>query len=34
MTDPMTAVAFVLKSIERHRQGLPVDGLVVRQRGY
>ena len=34
MTQPDTAVAFVLETIARHRQGLPLRGLVDRTRGY
>lgn len=34
MTRPDTAVDFVLETIARHRQGLPLDGLVDRNRGY
>lgn len=34
MTQPETAVEFVLETIARHRQGLPLRGLVDRTRGY
>jgi len=34
MTRPDTAAAFVLRTIEQHRTGQPLDGLVVRDRGY
>lgn len=34
MTRPETAVDFVLETIERHKAGLPLRGLVDRQRGY
>jgi glyoxylate/hydroxypyruvate reductase len=34
MTQPETAVDFVLETIARHRQGLPIRGLVDRKRGY
>lgn len=34
MTDPAGAVDFVLETIDRHRQGLPLRGLVDRSRGY
>ena len=34
MTRPETAVDFVLETIERHRKGLPLEGLVDRSRGY
>lgn len=34
MTNPRTAVEFVLETIERHRRGLPLEGLVERGRGY
>jgi glyoxylate/hydroxypyruvate reductase len=34
MTQPETAVDFVLETIARHRQGLPLRGLVDRKRGY
>ncbi|OYU47757.1 MAG: glyoxylate/hydroxypyruvate reductase A [Rhizobiales bacterium PAR1] len=34
MTRPETAVDFVLETIRRHHQGLPLEGLVDRQRGY
>ena len=34
MTNPETAVAFVLETIENHRKGLPLRGLVDRTRGY
>lgn len=34
MTRPETAVDFVLETIDRHRKGLPLDGLVNRRRGY
>jgi glyoxylate/hydroxypyruvate reductase A len=34
MTQPETAVDFVLETIERHRKGLPLEGLVDRTRGY
>jgi glyoxylate/hydroxypyruvate reductase len=34
MTRPETAVEFVLETIERHRKGLALDGLVDRTRGY
>jgi glyoxylate/hydroxypyruvate reductase A len=34
MTQPETAVDAVLENIRRHREGLPLIGLVDRQRGY
>jgi glyoxylate/hydroxypyruvate reductase A len=34
MTRPDTAATFVLETIEKHRTGQPIDGLVVRERGY
>jgi glyoxylate/hydroxypyruvate reductase A len=34
MTRPQTAVAFVLDTLDRHRRGLPLIGLVDRRRGY
>ena len=34
MTQPETAVDFVLETINRHRQGQPLRGLVDRKRGY
>lgn len=34
MTQPETAVDFVLETIRRHHAGLPLDGVVDRQRGY
>ena len=34
MTRPDTAVDFVLETIERHKAGLPLPGLVDRRRGY
>ena len=34
MTRPETAVDFVLETIRRHHAGLPLEGLVDRQRGY
>lgn len=34
MTRPTSGAAFVLETIERHRQGLPIDGLVERHRAY
>lgn len=34
MTDPSGAVDFVLETIDRHRQGRPLRGLVDRSRGY
>lgn len=34
MTRPESGVAFVLETIERHRKGLPFDGLVSRSRAY
>lgn len=34
MTEPATAVEFVLETIDRHRRGLPLCGLVDRTRGY
>ena len=34
MTRPDNAVDFVLETIERHHNGLPLTGLVDRTRGY
>jgi glyoxylate/hydroxypyruvate reductase len=34
MTRPDTAVDYVLETIERHKAGLPLPGLVDRRRGY
>lgn len=34
MTRPESGAAYVLETIERHRRGLPVDGLVARHRAY
>ncbi len=34
MTNPETAVRFVLDTIARHRRGEPLRGLVDRARGY
>lgn len=34
MTEPATAVDFVLETIDRHRKSLPLRGLVDRTRGY
>jgi len=34
MTQPETAVGAVLDNIRRHREGLPMIGLVDRARGY
>jgi glyoxylate/hydroxypyruvate reductase A len=34
MSRPDTAATFVLKTIDKHRTGQPIDGLVVRNRGY
>ena len=34
MTRPETAVDFVLETIERHEAGLPLRGVVDRERGY
>jgi glyoxylate/hydroxypyruvate reductase len=34
MTRPETAVDFVLETIERHKAGLPLRGVVDRKRGY
>lgn len=34
MTDPEGAIDFLLATLERHRQGLPLPGVVDRQRGY
>lgn len=34
MTQPETAVAAVIENLRRHRQGLPMTGLVDRRRGY
>jgi glyoxylate/hydroxypyruvate reductase A len=34
MTQPETAVDFVLETIDRHRRGLPLRGLVDRSLGY
>ena len=34
MTQPETAVEFVLETIHRHKAGLPLRGLVDRSRGY
>ncbi|WP_089173733.1 glyoxylate/hydroxypyruvate reductase A [Bosea sp. AS-1] len=34
MTRPESGAAFVLETIERHRRGLPIEGLVSRSRSY
>jgi glyoxylate/hydroxypyruvate reductase A len=34
MTQPESAVDALIENLRRHRQGLPMSGLVNRERGY